>query len=306
MASVATQSATIHDAPDAGQINNDDDFDDDFDDFGEGFEQGEHVQDDFDDFGTAETDGAVSTLLPPDLLAHLASIPTILTRIMSDTDECQPPLNLSDKITPDSRQAALTPYLQTIFPDVDTSLLGGTPLPRSKPEPLLSDRSASLWAQLVAPPPLQPPDWTRSKIRRLFLVSLGVPVDLDEIHPGSKQKKLVLPSTRGREELTGGGAKSKDTKGDASHRSSGPAPPEFDSRSARQLCLVQKSVLEAYSDKELQNHLSQLESTTAMADALLEYWLKRKESAVGDKEAFEGVIENLVGFMKKSKTKTKR
>ena len=61
----------------------------------------------------------------------------------------------------------------------------------------LSERSHSLWSQLVAPPPLQPPDWVRSRIRRLFLVSLGVPVDLDEILPASKQKKLILPSFRG-------------------------------------------------------------------------------------------------------------
>lgn len=59
---------------------------------------------------------------------------------------------------------------------------------------MLTDRACSLWRQLTAPPALQPPDWRTSRIRRLFLVSVGIPVDLDEILPKVKHRKLVLPS----------------------------------------------------------------------------------------------------------------
>lgn len=48
------------------------------------------------------------------------------------------------------------------------------------------------------------------------------------------------------------------------------------------------------SDDELREHVQKLESLTAKASEVLEYWLKRRDSALGDKEAFEGVIENLV------------
>lgn len=53
-------------------------------------------------------------------------------------------------------------------------------------------------------------------------------------------------------------------------------------------------MLDAMSDAELTAHESRLEGLMSDARAVLEYRIKRKEAAVGDKEAFEGVIENLV------------
>ena len=40
--------------------------------------------------------------------------------------------------------------------------------------------------------------------------------------------------------------------------------------------------------------MGKLEELTEKAREVLEFWLKRKDAALGDKEAFEGVIENLV------------
>ena len=87
---------------------------------------------------------------------------------------------------------AISPHYSALFPSID-DISSDPPahLPESN-STFLSERSLSLWSQLVAPPPLQPPNWVRSRIRRLFLVSLGVPVDLDEILPKSKQKKHVI------------------------------------------------------------------------------------------------------------------
>lgn len=42
-----------------------------------------------------------------------------------------------------------------------------------------------------------------------------------------------------------------------------------------------------------------LEEMTEKAGGVLEYWLRRKDGAVGDKEAFEGVIGNLVRFARR-------
>lgn len=47
-------------------------------------------------------------------------------------------------------------------------------------------------------------------------------------------------------------------------------------------------------DSELRAHVNRLEELTNEASEVLEYWLKRRASALEDKEAFEGVIENLV------------
>ncbi|KAL8871585.1 MAG: hypothetical protein Q9174_002609, partial [Haloplaca sp. 1 TL-2023] len=81
--------------------------------------------------------------------------------------------------------------MKTLFPNTKSAQSQPAPPPSGPPPSLfLTDRSHSLFTQLTAPPPLSPPNWLRSRTRRLFLVSLGVPIDLDEILPKSKQKKL--------------------------------------------------------------------------------------------------------------------
>lgn len=190
----------------------------------------------------------------------------------------------------------------------------------SNSSPFLSERSLSLWQQLVQPPPMQPPNWTRSKIRRLFLVSLGVPVDLDEILPPSKQKRLVLPninlaspraSTTQQDRPKNDGASdsgiSVDSKTGAKKKaprrtgtaSKGPLPPpEFDSNRAMLLCRTTDEAMIGMDDRELQHHVATLEGLNREASKVLEYWLQRKDEGLKEKEALEGVIENLVGFVK--------
>ena len=109
------------------------------------------------------------------------------------TDIAWQPIPDFEGLDADDIDNILEPYLNALFPPDELDAPTLPPLSRDNPI-FLTPRSASLWSQLVAPPPLAPPDWIRSRIRRLFLVSLGVPVDLDEILPASKQKKLVLPS----------------------------------------------------------------------------------------------------------------
>ena len=60
------------------------------------------------------------------------------------------------------------------------------------------------------------------------------------------------------------------------------------------LCATTEAALSNMTDSELQAHVQRLEEANAKASGMLEYWLKRRDSALGDKEAFEGVIENLV------------
>ena len=223
-------------------------------------------------------------------------------------------LDFSELNNLDDIMAATSPYLDALFPSTNQT---HPPLPSALSDQnsiFLTDRSLSLWSQLVAPPPLQPPNWVRSRIRRLFLVSLGVPVDLDEILPASKQKKLILPSIhlRNRSQSPPGGRRTESrirfqqdnassasvdqpASQKASRRRKGPASaPELDLQSTKMLCATTHAALCNMTDDELQAHVRKLEELTAKASEVLEYWLKRRDSAVGDKEAFEGVIENLV------------
>ncbi|KAK8164029.1 hypothetical protein IWX90DRAFT_247067 [Phyllosticta citrichinensis] len=268
----------------------DEDFGDDFGDFDDGFQtSGDNVRDSFDEPSQPVSD----------------SIPLYPSPSFEGLD-AEGVLGTSQK------------FVNQIFPCPNKNQ------PRIDHEispSLLSERSLSLWAQLVAPPPLQPPNWVRSRIRRLFLVSLGVPVDLDEILPASKQKKLVLPSIHGSgdrsprpsaDESANGAASKLRKEGQQSNTSTDsnasrterkrrgpPPPPEFDVSATTMLCSTTEAALINFTDEELKAHVQRLKELLKRAEEVMVYWTKRKESAIGDKEAFEAVIENLVKHAKK-------
>lgn len=221
--------------------------------------------------------------------------------------------------------ATTEPYLNALFSTAaEADDITITPPPKDNPI-FLTPRSASLWSQLVAPPPLQPPDWIRSRIRRLFLVSLGVPVDLDEILPASKQKKLVLPSVHSprtssdsrrsqsktptrlgtpQQGQDGTGNSNKtNNNGDAPRTGTKrkAPPPAFDLVSAKQLCSTTDEALGGMTDGELRAHVARLEAMEGTARGVLDYWQQRTDEQVGEREAFEGVIENLVKHARKTR-----
>lgn len=306
----------------------DDGFGDDFDDFEEGDEDA-----DFEDFGDGFQEAEAETTAPPPVAAP-ASVATpsfVCTAVYFahkpvKTDHIMPqPILDLDGLDSEDIIAATEPYLDALFPP-DLEDLPILPSPPKENPIFFNPRSASLWSQLAAPPPLQPPDWIRSRIRRLFLVSLGVPVDLDEILPASKQKKLVLPSlhrvtsngslrtssesrsvSRLRKTEANDSTVSLDSQGKEKPRSSskrrkGPAPePALDLVAAKQLCTTTDEALGGMTDVELKGHVKRLEEMEGMAKELLEYWQKRTDEKIGDREAFEGVIENLVKHARKTR-----
>jgi hypothetical protein len=237
----------------------------------------------------------------------------------ADQQLVQPVLDFEELTSLKEIAHATQPYIDAIYPitkDVPS-------ISTTSQDPIrsifLSERSLSLWSQLVAPPPLQPPDWVRSRIRRLFLVSLGVPVDLDEILPASKQKKLILPSIhisgersprpsgdersgalgRVKRENASTGSLDSSTSKTERKRKGPPPPPELDLSSTTMLCSTTEAALGNFTDEELKAHVERLRELQGRANEVFDYWQKRLESALGDKEAFESVIENLVAHAKK-------
>ncbi|ATY59590.1 hypothetical protein A9K55_003738 [Cordyceps militaris] len=280
-----------------------DDFGDDFDDFEEGGSADDGF-DDFDDGDFASPEPAVQLQAPV-------------------TPQYKPPpfaIPDFDGLDPDQVLEATEDILNTLY----SPEMLEVPAPQTLPTDasvFINPRSASLWSQLVAPPPLAPPDWIRSRTRRLFLVSLGVPVDLDEILPASKQKKLILPSLnlnasspRASSDARGSGsARLKQGDGNASSTSLDsqgkpsaskkrrglPAEPDLDLVAARYLCTTTDEALDGMTDEELKAHVGKLEAMQGSAKDVLEYWKKRTDEKLGDREAFEGVIENLVKHARK-------
>lgn len=303
-------------------------FGDDFDDFEEG---GDADFGDFDD-GFQEPEAMVSPT--PQSLPTVS--PSFVSRIAIDeklfpnaTVPCNTSLMKVRQPIPDFDNLdsleevleATAMYMDALYPpNPDESNQNPASNPSTENTVFLTQRSASLWSQLVAPPPLQPPDWIRSRIRRLFLVSLGVPVDLDEILPASKQKKLILPSihlhssTSPRNSLDSKGLPSRlkqtesstsvDSQGvkkSSSRRKGPPPPPELDLVAARQLCMVTDEALNGMTEEELKDHVEKLKVMEGTAKEVLEYWTKSTDEKLGDREAFEGVIENLVKHARKTR-----
>ncbi|CAI7584348.1 unnamed protein product [Penicillium pancosmium] len=297
---------------DFGEVNEGEGGADDFDDFVE--EQNDMVDDDFGDFDDGFQEATIDDAPTADSTTSQQpySLPSA------------PPLLDFDAYTSTSELlSALEGTLDNLFPASQdlSSLPPVEPIPDSAAI-FSTERSLSLWSQLVAPPPLQPQNWVKSRIRRLFLVSLGVPVDLDEILPASKQKKLVLPSidldgsgattpngrarsqTRKEGEDSQNSAENTATTGQAPSRQKaarrGAAPPpEIELSSVHRLCATTDAALGGLTDEELKSHVTELENVTLRASSVLEYWLKRRDGLVSEKEAFEGVIENLVSHVRR-------
>ncbi len=136
-----------------------------------------------------------------------------------------------------TREDSIDPLELDTVPEVEHEDDGSATL-------LLTDRAISLWRHLTAAPPLHPPDWKRSRIRRLFLVSLGIPIDLDEILPPHKTKKLILTPQKAK--ATGG----RDTPQEHTSRFRDiPPPPEFEVFAARQLCSTSEGKIYRISHK---------------------------------------------------------
>ncbi|KAI4224449.1 MAG: hypothetical protein L6R36_004647 [Xanthoria steineri] len=280
---------------------------DDFDDF--------EAQGDDDDFGDFDDGFEQSSTVPEPAAPELPSVPKSPFPVLS-FDAFTSINNLSE---------AIEPHLQSLFPNTTSSSPASHRQPTGSPPSLfLTPRSQSLFTQLIASPPLSPPNWLRSQTRRLFLVSLGVPIDLDEILPKSKQKKLVLPSTirtnsehrrsesrrRRRDGMKGLkdanasttsiSSQSKDTKDrDRRKRKGGndqlpPHPPPLDFSTIRHLCSTTETALHNMTETELKAHVQKLEEMTRKAGEVLEYWVKRRDAATGEKEMFESVIGDLV------------
>ncbi|CAG8054962.1 unnamed protein product [Penicillium salamii] len=279
---------------------------DDFDEFVE--EQDDMGDDDFGDFDDGfQEPSAEDTEEPP--------AETTAASQQHQTLPSVPPLIDFNTFNSTSELLnSLQDTLDNLFPSSNdlSSLPAVEPIPDSTAI-FSTERSLSLWSQLVAPPPLQPQNWVKSRIRRLFLVSLGVPVDLDEILPASKQKKLILPSIdlegtgakspRSTSQVRKEGAQTDPEKGppprQRTSRRTDPSPPSMDLSAVRRLCATTDAALGGLTDAELKLHVQELEQVTQRASAVLEHWLKRRDGLVGEKEAFEGVIENLVSHVRR-------
>jgi hypothetical protein len=65
------------------------------------------------------------------------------------------------------------------------------------------------------------------------------------------------------------------------------------------LCTITDEALNGLDPEELKEHVRKLEVMQKTAAEVLEFWTKKTDELLGDREAFEGVIENLVKHARK-------
>lgn len=220
-------------------------------------------------------------------------------------------------------------------------------------------RSKSLWDQLAQAPSIgsqsNAVDWNRSAIRRCFLVSLGVPVDLDQVMPQKgKQKRLILPTTmsdaksynekargsrhgqqasvyaigsvssagseiqnrqRAQSLGVGGGSlplsfvgepgdgKGGNLVGNRSRNTEGRHDLALQTQEEEaalaewsQLVTVSELAIKNMSVEELKEYIGSVAEALGSANNAYTRWVARRDDALKDKAAFEGVIESLVDY----------
>nr|XP_019014025.1 uncharacterized protein I206_00102 [Kwoniella pini CBS 10737]OCF52806.1 hypothetical protein I206_00102 [Kwoniella pini CBS 10737] len=192
---------------------------------------------------------------------------------------------------------------------------------------LVDEASRDIYAQLTSTPMLKQLDWTRSRVRREHLISMGVPVNLDEVDshrlsalPPLRITTNINPVPRRAESLDVNGRNSSSSyKGksreispnantvpnSASIYSNGTQKrgigkyglgekPEFQVEKAEEYCGLEEASLQ-----KLQAELAQ---TSAMASSRLAWELQLKDAQTQDSTTYNGMISELISNAAKVKS----
>ncbi|KAH8118619.1 hypothetical protein DFH11DRAFT_1686730 [Phellopilus nigrolimitatus] len=224
---------------------------------------------------------------------------------------------------------ALKPLWDTINPsqfltDEDIRQVGGLN------QILVTPESRSLYSSLYqSPPNTQPTNWTRSRIRRRHLVSLGIPVNLDEVLPHVNGKPLPAlqittrplsapPGPRALNRVTSpplasvGGSRPSSRPGSRPASRSGtpkPSPlaqassfiqlglgpkPEIDETGINEMLAMGQDTLTLLPLSTLEAHLAHIRSLTADTSDLLTHLLQQRDALQQDSETYNKLIAELV------------
>ncbi|KAG8685061.1 hypothetical protein FRC08_013323 [Ceratobasidium sp. 394] len=207
---------------------------------------------------------------------------------------------------------------------------------------LVTPESRALYGLLTQQPrsTSRPPNWTRSRIRRQHLISLGIPINLDEVLPQSALKPLPVlhiqteaahlprplsapPGPRPSEvqpSRTGGGTGSvrgsrAGTPAGSPVSSSGRRlpptaastlrlgpKPQIDYKKIEESLTMTHDNLSLLPLAQLESHLTTMRTLTASTSTLLTHLLQQREALQQDSETYNGLIAELVGEAQKMKS----
>ncbi|KAH9850734.1 hypothetical protein C2E23DRAFT_833980 [Lenzites betulinus] len=192
---------------------------------------------------------------------------------------------------------------------------------------LVTSESRQLYNALLPPttPSFQPVNWVRSRIRRQHLISLGIPVNLDEVLPRANGALPMLEiTTRPMSAPPGprGGVSKVQTAALNNARSGTSQPgspalkqgqlassqlrlgprPDIDESRMDELLNLSADQLSLLPLRSVESHLADIKAQTAKASSLLTYLLQMRDALQQDSETYNKLIGELVGEAQKIKT----
>ncbi|EGO27766.1 hypothetical protein SERLADRAFT_461800 [Serpula lacrymans var. lacrymans S7.9] len=190
---------------------------------------------------------------------------------------------------------------------------------------LVTSQSRDLYNTLLnSPPSFEPINWTRSRIRQQHLISLGLPVNLDEVFPHANGKPLppLQISTRPMSAPPGprNGPLRSTPPSRSNSRANSPRKPSARSgpTSVSQLGLGPKPVLDEKKVNDLLNldpnqlpllplaklerFLADLRAETTNTSTLLTHLLQTRDALQQDSETYNKLIAELVSEAQKPKS----
>ncbi|QRW01559.1 hypothetical protein RhiLY_00556 [Ceratobasidium sp. AG-Ba] len=206
---------------------------------------------------------------------------------------------------------------------------------------LVTPESRGLYGLLTQPPrgASRPPTWTRSRIRQQHLISLGIPVNLDEVLPQSALKPLPVlhiqteaahlprplsapPGPRPGEPLQGRSAGTGSARGSRTGTPAGSPvsssarrlpptassalrlgpKPQIDNKRIEESLSMTHDNLSLLPLAQLEAHLATMRTLTSSSSALLSHLLQQREALQQDSETYNGLIAELVGEAQKMKS----
>ncbi|OCH92153.1 hypothetical protein OBBRIDRAFT_773827 [Obba rivulosa] len=319
--------ATSLGSPQPSSLDNFDDFDsfntpaetiatsrdEDDDDFG-----------DFGDFGDIQEIGDVPTFEEAVEFSEEVRIP-------SSSGKEWEPVRLDPMPSRPDLQAQVDEILEPLWATDDMSQLTEEDIRQVEGlnQILVTSESRQLYRLLLpnTPPTMQPVNWTRSRIRRQHLISLGIPVNLDEVLPRTNGKLPTLeistrpmsappaprpaPGSRPQTPVIGGGSRigtpqprNPQSRYDASTAAQlrlGPKP-ELDQSKISELLRPEHDSLTLLPLDKLESVLSELKAQTENTSSLLTYLLQTRDALQQDSETYNKLIGELVGEAQRIKT----
>ncbi|KZT72558.1 hypothetical protein DAEQUDRAFT_743608 [Daedalea quercina L-15889] len=315
---------------------------DDFDEFGTPAEtiassavDGDDDFGDFGDFGEAQDLGEVPAFEEDVGFGEEVRISGPSTHAAAYASDWEP-LRLRPLPSRQELQEQVDHILAPLWASIDDSHLTDEDIRQTGGinQTLVTPESRQLYQQLLpnTPPVIQPVNWTRSRIRRRHLISLGIPVNLDEVLPKANGKLPALEITTRPMSAPPGPRTApvqKTMAVQSSSRVGSPRPgtpvtslpnvpsmsvqsasaqlrlgprPELDESKLNQLLGLNPDKLTLQPIATLERHLADLQSHTMQVSTMLTHLLQTRDALKQDSDTYNKLIGELVADAQKRST----